>query len=116
VRKNAVVPRSHDHDVLATVHPDARERDVLRSSQSLKQDGVRLLAATIRHYVIRGFKEDRINFREPHRPDDLHIRRSPFLEASQFASVEYDVLIRFDLIPALNVRSADRLLIARRNQ
>lgn len=50
------------------------------------------------------------------RPDDFHVRGSPTLQAFQLVTVKCDVLIRFDPIAAKNFRSADRLLIARRDQ
>jgi hypothetical protein len=81
----------------------------------LKENGVGLPAAAIRDHVIR-FKEHGINFRQANRPDDFHVRGSPSLQASQLVTVECDELVGFDLLAAQNVRSADRLLIARCNQ
>jgi len=89
-----------------------RERDVLRLSQCLKQNGICLLPATIGNYVIRGLEENGIDFGEPHRPDDLHRWGSPSLQAAQFVTIEYNVLVGLDLIAAENVRSGNWLLIA----
>jgi hypothetical protein len=62
------------------------------------------------------FQKTRVNFRQANRSDDFHVRGSPWLQPSQLVTVECDVLIGFDLIAAENVRSADRLLIARCDQ
>ena len=64
MRDNAVAAGALDHDVLAAVHTDTRERDPPGFPQCGEQKGIGLFPRTIRHEIAGGLQEDRIYFRK----------------------------------------------------
>src|ERR1017187_6436174 len=72
VQQDALLPRPQDHDVLAIVHGDLRQRVIVRLPHRREQQSVGLLPAFVGRHVIRAFHVDGVHRVALHEFQNLH--------------------------------------------
>ena len=109
-----VVHRSHGDEVLLLAHRELADADHVRAGERLAQQRVGLLAALLRHQVVRRVEVARIDLVGLHEVDHLHRLARRRAHAREVLGGDDDVLALgvlvplHDLVPGHDLPSADR--------
>ena len=116
VQHESAFVRAQKHGVLAVVHGEFGDPDILAFFQRLGEQRIRTTAGFLRHHVIRGVKVNRVNFRRFHELEDLHVLRGLGLDLLDLLGLDDDVFVFAILIALDDLAALENFVIERTNE
>ena len=111
MQHHAAFSGTQEDRVLAVVHRDLRNRDVLAFLQRLGQQRVRTPPCLLRHHVIRRLEVNRVHFSALHEFENLHRFRGLRLDLFDLVRFDDNVFVLAELIALYDLTAIDNLAI-----